>query len=177
MPVISEAEDLPAGQLLLKEEGAHHGDDDGREIIAQRGGRDGGVLVSLEEEDPVDAHSHAGGQQQGDFLFDFGEGDLLAGDKEKGRQQQRRQHGTVQRQLAGGDGDIAHKQAQRAENGHGGDQRQPGIHLFLHKVSSRSVKRMTGITKMMIPCPAGPVNRREERRRRFFLLIHKACVL
>ena len=75
------AEELLPRELFVEENGADERNDDGREVIAQRGDGDARIAVGLEEQDPVHTHCRAGEEQQRHLLFDAREGDLLPADK------------------------------------------------------------------------------------------------
>ena len=121
------ADDLLLRQTFPEEDGAKHGDDDGGEIITQGRHGNGGQFVGLEQEDPVEAHGHAGQEQQGDLLFDGRQGDLLLGDQQEHGDEGRRHDGPVQRQLAGGHADAPDKGGQGSENCHGRHEHPAGI--------------------------------------------------
>ena len=58
------AEDLFSAELFLEDEGTNDHYDHGRKIIAEGRNGDGGVFISFEQENPVDAHGCAGEQQE-----------------------------------------------------------------------------------------------------------------
>ena len=83
--------------------------------------------VDGEQQNPVEAHGHAGQEQQRDLLFDSRQGDLLFCHQQKHGDEGRRHEGPVQCQLAGGQADAPDKGGQGAENRHGRHEHPAGI--------------------------------------------------
>ena len=119
------AEHLRARHFLVKQQRAQRRDDHGCEIVAERGQRNGRVLIRLEQQHPVDAHGRARGQQQPERLFDFAQAQPSARDEKRQQQKHGCEPRAAERELGRRDLDPAHEQADRAEHGHGYDQAQP----------------------------------------------------
>ena len=116
------ADELRARHLLMKQQRAQRRDDHGCEIVAERGQRNGRVLIRLEQQHPVDAHGRARGQQQPERLFDSAQAQPSARDEKRQQQKHGCEPRAAERQLGRRDLDPAHEQADRAEHGHGHDQ-------------------------------------------------------
>lgn len=116
-----EAHDLLFRHPLFEEQRGENRDDDRRKVIAQR--RDGNrrVLIGLKQQNPVEAHCHAGKEQAQKLAFAGADAQLLARRGQIDQEKTCGQRGAAERELAGGDGDMAGKQADRAEDRHGQD--------------------------------------------------------
>ena len=126
---------LQGGQLFLQQQGREQQNDDGGEIVAQRGHRHGGVAIGLKEEDPVKAHGDAAGEK----IFQIAADGLPVGRcfaRGADRQQKGGAHAAAyQRDDGRGQGDGPDEQAQCAEHGHGEHKAQLGGRLILHRES------------------------------------------
>ena len=113
------AEDLAWGQLFMEQNGTGHGNQNGCKVIAEGSDGNGGVLIGLEQQQPVCAYRHTGQKQQRQFSADLCEGDGRAAEEQIEGNDQNGQQAPVEHHLAGTERDVLGKEPDGSENSHG----------------------------------------------------------
>ena len=109
----SNAAELARGQPLSEERGGQR-EEDGRHIIAHRGHGDGGIIIRLEEQQPVEAEQRTGEKKCFEIAFHGGAVYPCACDDAEAQQKEKADGGAGKRDEAGGIGNVLSDDADRA---------------------------------------------------------------